>query len=103
MTCILNIINSGSEVGTSGNIEMQENTRFTDEDLQQLEKKNVDNNEAIIEKHSIDRDCSVKEFCAEKGLTFRRGSIFYEFVNDMENISKDKRLIFVVHTITIFL
>ena len=68
--------------------------KFTDSDLLHLKLKAVDENEWVIVEYNIDDDCSLKEFIEMQKLIFKRGRAFYEFKNDVENISEDKQLIF---------
>lgn len=55
----------------------------------------VDLSEKEIQLYHVDKDCSLREFVESKGLTFKRGCVFYEFINEVESIPKDKQLIFV--------
>ena len=68
--------------------------RFTDNNLPHLKLKAVDENEWVIFRYDIDDDCSLKEFIEMQKVIFKRGRAFYEFKNNMENISEDKQLIF---------
>ena len=48
-------------------------------------------------KHTVQSNCSLKdaiEFQLRKA-TFKRGHVYYEFTHDIENVSKEKELIFV--------
>ena len=68
---------------------------FTDDDVEHMKLKEFNINRwARIELFDIDKDCSLKEFVEEKGLTYKKGCAFYEFTNDVESISEDKEIIF---------
>ena len=48
-----------------------------------------------FEQYEVKKDFQLREFVeAELRLEFRRGSAFYEFTHEVENISEDKELIF---------
>ena len=59
----------------------------------------VDVNERQIQLYDVDEDCSLREFVESKHLTFKRGCAFYEFINEVESIPKDKQLIFMTKVI----
>lgn len=66
---------------------------LTDDDIVHLRLTAIDVNERNIVQYDVERDCALKEFIEEKGITFARGLAFYEFTHSVESITEDKELI----------
>jgi AAA+ ATPase superfamily predicted ATPase len=75
--------------------------RFTDDHLQCLNLKAIDENEWIIFKYEVEADYSLKKLIEKKNQIFKRGHAFYEFTNEIESITEDQQLILweIVYTI----
>ena len=73
---------------------MSEHKHFSNADLERLERKQHDFNETVLVKYHIESSCSVKTFCQDKGLIFRRDAVYYQFMQDVESITRDARVVF---------
>ena len=70
---------------------------FRDNDVCHLNLKPVDLNKSWILQYKVlpsDSDCSLRELCEKNELVAENGCVYYEFINDYECITEDKKLIF---------
>ena len=44
---------------------------------------------------NVNKNCKLREAIESSKKQFKRGQAYYEFINDKENISEDKELIFI--------
>jgi hypothetical protein len=43
----------------------------------------------------VDKNCKLREAIESSNKKFKRGRVYYEFINGKENITEDKELIFI--------
>ena len=68
---------------------------FGDNDVDHLNLKPVDLNKSwIVQYEVLPSDCSLRELCEKNNLVPENGCVYYEFINDFECITEDKKLIF---------
>ena len=64
--------------------------------IDRIKLERINENDQKLRQHRVQSNCSLRDAIEfQLNATFIRGHVYYEFIHDIENVSKDKELIFV--------